>query len=148
MEEIAARTVVLPPVPRQKPAVPKQAKAKSKAKSEAKSAANAAPQRSSAGTSAGAASASRGEISNYSAQVRARIASRRPATAAARGKVVVSFAISANGTLQYARVRRSSGQRVLDQAALRAVQRSSPFPRPPQGMTSQQLTYAIPFEFR
>jgi len=43
------------------------------------------------------------------------------------GKLILNVAIKADGTLQSVRVRRSSGQRVLDDAALRIVKLAAPY---------------------
>jgi protein TonB len=56
-----------------------------------------------------------------------------PAAAAARrwtGKVRVAFIIAADGTVEDARVVRSSGRDILDRAALAAVRSAGPFPAP------------------
>lgn len=44
------------------------------------------------------------------------------------GKPVVQFKIKSDGTLEYLKLANSSGHPVLDQAALKTVQRASPFP--------------------
>lgn len=95
----------------------------------------------------GAARASSGSILSYAARVRARILGNRPG-AAGRGRVVVSFGLTTSGGLRYARIARSSGNSSVDRAALSAVRRSSPFPRPPRGASSGQLRFSIPFHFR
>ncbi|MEM7774908.1 MAG: TonB family protein [Pseudomonadota bacterium] len=92
-------------------------------------------------------SASAGAVASYAARVRARILANRP-RGVARGRVVVSFGLSTGGGLRYARVSRSSGSAAVDRAALAAVRRSSPFPRPPAGASSRQLRYSIAFTFR
>lgn len=97
--------------------------------------------------SAGRVSASRGSILSYGAMVRARIARNKPG-GGARGNVVIALSISTSGSLQSARIVRSSGNPSLDQSALAAVRRSSPFPPPPQGATARQLRFTIPFQFR
>ena len=91
--------------------------------------------------------ASPGAVANYGARVRSRILSNRPA-AARSGKVVITFGISLAGRLRYARISRSSGRPGLDAAALSAVRRSAPFPRPPAGANPSQLSFSIPFSFR
>ncbi|MEO0793016.1 MAG: cell envelope integrity protein TolA [Pseudomonadota bacterium] len=91
--------------------------------------------------------ASAGAVASYGARVRARILSNRPG-AAGRGRVVVSFGLSRRGRLRYARISRRSGSPAADRAALSAVRRSSPFPRPPAGANSRQLRFSIAFTFR
>lgn len=93
-------------------------------------------------------SASAGDVRNYAAQVRARIARNRPGRAKGPGTAVVSFALSKSGGLRYARLARSSGSKALDQAALHSVRRAAPFPPPPKAMTEKQLSFVIPFHFR
>ena len=108
-------------------------------------------QQGSAGTSRGGrqgrSRANPGAISSYGVRVRARILSNRP-SATGRGRVSISFAISRSGGLRYASISRSSGNRKLDRAALRAVRRSAPFPPPPSGASPGQLKFSIPFSFR
>jgi len=96
----------------------------------------------------GRSSASRGQINAYASRVRARILSRRPSARGQRGRVVISFRLSTSGGLRSARISRSSGNRALDRAALAAVRRAAPFPRPPNGARSGQLSFSIPFTFR
>lgn len=99
------------------------------------------------GSKTGKARASSGAILSYASRVRARIAGNRPRSVG-RGRVVVSFGLTASGGLRYARIGRSSGNAGVDRAALSAVRRSSPFPRPPKGASSGQLRFSIPFSFR
>ena len=99
------------------------------------------------GSKKGRARASSGAILSYAARVRARIAGNRPG-AVGTGRVVVSFGLSSSGGLRYARIARSSGVASIDRAALSAVRRSSPFPRPPAGASSTQLRFSIPFHFQ
>lgn len=91
--------------------------------------------------------ASAGSIASYGARVRSRILANRPRSSGA-GRVVVSFAVSSGGGLRYARVVRASGNASLDQAAVAAVRRSAPFPRPPAGASPRQLSFTIPFSSR
>ena len=98
--------------------------------------------------SSGAVSASRGAMNSYAGRVRARIASRKPRGMRARGTAHVSFGISHSGGLRYVRLLRSSGNKSLDSAAISAIRRSSPFPRPPAGMSLRQLSFNIPLYFK
>jgi periplasmic protein TonB len=88
-----------------------------------------------------------GAVANYGSKVRARILSNRPSNAGS-GRVLIAFGVTSSGRLRFARIARSSGHSNLDQAVLRAVRRSSPFPKPPAGATARQLTFTIPFTFR
>jgi protein TonB len=72
-----------------------------------------------------------------------------PAAAASRrltGTVTVTFTISAGGGVTSARVSRSSGQGILDGAALGMVRRASPFPPIPPGLGSS-MTISAPIRF-
>lgn len=99
------------------------------------------------GGGSGSSRASRGAIQNYGARVRSRISANRPGSVG-RGRVRISFGISKSGRLRYARIVRSSGNAAVDRAALAAVRRSSPFPKPPAGASLRQLRFAIPFTFQ
>lgn len=95
----------------------------------------------------GAASASPGEVHEYARKVVAALAEAKPTSAGRRGTVHISFTINLSGALDQARIARSSGARQLDEAALEAIQRAQ-FPVPPEGMTTTQLTYEVPYHFR
>ncbi len=88
-----------------------------------------------------------GAVRSYGARVRARILSNSP-SAGGVGRAVVTFGVSGGGGLRFVRLARSSGSGALDQAAISAVRRSQPFPRPPQGASAAQLTFSISFNFR
>lgn len=95
-----------------------------------------------------AAAASPGVANEYAKTVIETLARRKPrATAGVRGTVRISFKVSASGDVQDARVLRSSGRKVLDEAALVAV-RSAKFPAPPPALASAQLNYEVPYIFR
>ena len=100
-----------------------------------------------AGGRRGRSTASSGAINAYASRVRARILSRSPSGGGKRGTAVVSFGLRSNGSLRFARISRSSGNRSLDVRALAAV-RGGGFPRPPSGATARQLRFTIPFHFR
>lgn len=137
-----------------KPVKPKKAKRKKTPKKTKKRAARTPPGNNRRGTAGqqrggkkGTSRASSGAILSYGARVRARIVGNRPG-AAGTGRVVVSFGLSSTGGLRFARIARSSGSSSVDRAALSAVRRSSPFPRPPKGASSGQLRFSIPFHFQ
>ncbi len=88
--------------------------------------------------------ASSAAIAAYGGKVRARVASRARG-GSGRGTVMVSFSISASGSLSSARVSRSSGNPGLDNKALSAVRSASPFPKPPAGA---RRSFSIPIRFR
>ena len=96
-----------------------------------------------------AAIASAGAVERYARSIvdmlnRARPKGLPPRT---RGTVKVAFGIGDGGTLAFVRVAVSSGNAVLDDAAVSAV-RQVTFPAPPPGMTTAQLTYEVPYHFR
>jgi periplasmic protein TonB len=93
-------------------------------------------------------SASTGEMRSYAAAVRAHVAAHKPAGGSKLGTVVISFGITHDGRLSFARVNSSSGIQSLDERALAAIRRSEPFPMPPAGATERQLTYSIPIYFK
>lgn len=64
---------------------------------------------------------------------------------AGKGKVVVSFTISANGSVVNLRVRTSSGKPAVDKGALDVVRKASPFPPPP---SDSNKAYLIPMTFK
>ncbi len=75
-------------------------------------------------------------VDAFRAAVLARIARNKPSTdlaSLAQGVVVVTFGVGAGGEAQSARISRSSGHSILDNAALQTVRRASPFPPPPPG---------------
>lgn len=98
--------------------------------------------------SAGRVSASRGALQNYKGVVNAWMARNKPAHNGARGDVVIFIALSPSGALISAHVTSSSGNPTLDQMALAAARRSSPFPTPPPGSTAGQLLFTFPYYFR
>jgi protein TonB len=91
--------------------------------------------------------ASTGAVRRFAGDVRAAIARTRPRAGGQRGSVTITFALGPDGSIRTANVTQPSGNDALDAAALAAVRRAA-FPPPPAGMTSAELTYAIPFHFR
>jgi len=96
---------------------------------------------------AAAAGASPGEVSRYAAAVRAALAHSKPKGLHQKGSLTISFAIGGNGEVRFVRLNESSGHTSLDEATIAAV-RGTSFPRPPTGMSGDQLTYVIPFRFK
>jgi TonB family protein len=95
----------------------------------------------------GPASASPGAMQKYAALVRAVLAKNKPEGRGRPGTVTITFAISMSGTIAFARMSDSSGNRAFDEAVLNAVL-ATIFPAPPDGMTDAQRTYVIPFHFK
>ena len=97
----------------------------------------------SAGRSGGA---SAGEKAAYARRVLSHIQRyKRFPRGASAGKVRLKVRISASGRLQSATVRRSSGHRILDKAALATARHASPYPKPPGGK-SFSFTVALRYK--
>ncbi|WP_456385542.1 TonB family protein [Desulfolithobacter sp.] len=93
------------------------------------------------------------ELRNYLRLIRQRIGRYKKYPLAARrrrieGRVGIHFTVSATGELQEIKVSRTSGHRLLDRAALRAVRAASPLPPPPVGLSAgnQVVGLSIVFE--
>lgn len=64
------------------------------------------------------------------------------------GQVHLRIRIDRNGTLIFARIERSSGYPILDQAVLEAAKRANPLPRPPADFPGGNLLeFIIPIDF-
>jgi protein TonB len=96
----------------------------------------------------GRVSASRGNILNYAARIRAILARHKPAGDGHRGTARISFGLTEAGDLSYVQVASSSGKATLDQAALGAVRQAAPFGPAPADASLDQLRFTIPFYFR
>lgn len=72
-----------------------------------------------------------------------------PAARAAKqqGVALIRFVMDRDGNVAAARVEKSSGFAVLDQAALSAVQRAVPLPKPPQEVPGEWLDLIVPVDF-
>jgi TonB family protein len=89
-----------------------------------------------------------GIVQRYKGEIIQRLAARKPSIGVhVQGEVVIEFTIIDTGEVKDARVASSSGQKMLDDAALSAVQ-STRFPAPPPGMSRALLTYRVPYYFR
>jgi periplasmic protein TonB len=86
-------------------------------------------------------------VGTYGAKVRAFLA-RQPRAVGPPGSAMVTFAISASGTLRYARIEHSSDNAALDEMALATVQNAAPFPPPPKTPNDEALSYSIQISFR
>jgi protein TonB len=95
----------------------------------------------------GAAAAGAGVISRYAGEVRRALARNKPDGRGRQGTATITFTIAPEGKVKAAEITQSSGNALLDKAALASVERTS-FPRPPGGMTERELTYVVPFRFR
>ena len=86
-------------------------------------------------------------VVTYGAKVRAFLA-RQPRAVGPPGSATVTFAVSASGTLRYARIEHSSDNAALDEMALATVQNAAPFPPPPTTLNDEALSYSIQIGFR
>lgn len=84
----------------------------------------------------------------YRRRVWAHLAARAPSAPAGAGVAVVVFGTNESGAIQFARVSRSSGVPEFDRACLRAIRAAAPLPRPPAGVSSDQLVFEAPIEPR
>ncbi len=71
---------------------------------------------------------------------------RYPSNTRARGKVVLTVAVSSSGALSSVKVRRSSGHTALDQAAITAVRRTR-FKAAPKGLKAGVHHFSLPISF-
>ena len=95
----------------------------------------------------GRVSASRGNVLNYAARIRAILARHKPGGDGHTGTTRISFGLTATGELSYVQVASSSGRASLDQAALGAVRQAAPFGAPPAAVSPNELRFTIPFYF-
>ena len=91
-------------------------------------------------------------ISSYQALVLAHLQRHRVYPPQARdrgitGVAAVRFALASNGSVISAGLARSSGESILDSAAVDIVRRASPFPPFPPGMGRARLDFAAPIRF-
>ncbi len=91
-------------------------------------------------------------VSSYQAMVLAHLQRHRIYPPAARergitGVAAVRFALAANGSVISAGLARSSGESILDGAAVDMVRRASPFPPFPPGLSRARLDFAAPIRF-
>jgi protein TonB len=156
-EAVAVEDVAVETAPPVAPAPAKPAKAAKPAPTKlAKPAAGKAASSAPAGGGRAAASAgggaAKGLLSSYYGRLSAHLRAFRsyPAAAASRrlsGRAVVQVTINASGRVVRARVFRSSGHAVLDQAALASARRASPFPPIPKGIATSRFTFEAPVVF-
>ncbi len=64
-----------------------------------------------------------------------------------QGTALVWFVIDRDGRLQNCKIQRSSGSAVLDDAALKTLRRSSPFPAAPEEIKDVVIERVIPVDF-
>ncbi len=117
----------------------------------APSAPSSAPRRGGAGGGGAAQTAGKAAESAYRAKVAAQLARKKFYPSAARrdrltGRSTVRFTLNASGRVTAAKVVRSAGSRVLDQAALEMVRRAAPYPPIPKGLGTT-ITIQAPIGF-
>lgn len=88
-----------------------------------------------------------GAVNRFIGDLRIRLARGKPRGLRMTGVATVTFSILPTGELEYARVSSSSGKPALDEAALAAVRRASPYGRPPPWMKQSELVFSIPYHF-
>jgi protein TonB len=63
------------------------------------------------------------------------------------GTVMISFRVDPSGQLISRRVKKSSGSKLLDDAAMAALDRAAPFPPMPENVAQGPLEVQVPFKF-
>ena len=63
------------------------------------------------------------------------------------GTVWVKFKVSPSGELLSREIKTSSGSKVLDEAAMAAIDRAAPFPPIPREASNEPITISVPFKF-
>ena len=64
-----------------------------------------------------------------------------------QGVVVLTFSINKNGEVLTAKIKKSSGFPILDQAALDMLAKADPVPAIPDSMNRDRLLLSIPIEY-
>jgi len=88
-----------------------------------------------------------GLMSQWGAQIMARVERARPRVGAS-GQVMLALQVARSGDLAGVSVARSSGVPALDEAALSAVRRAGRFPAAPDGLTDASYGFSLPIRFR
>jgi protein TonB len=66
----------------------------------------------------------------------------------AKGNVIVTFTILANGTVSGLRIQKSSGKEAVDAAALKVVRAAAPFPPIPAETGKESWPMTLPMTFK
>ncbi len=75
-------------------------------------------------------------------------AKRYPAGARRTAEVLVAFALDRRGHIVSYSVKKSSGQKLFDDAALAMMKRADPAPAPPAAIADEGLSFEVPVQFR
>ena len=91
-------------------------------------------------------------VNNYSNLLRAHIAKHKkyPRIAQRRkmqGEVVIEIQIKGDGSLISKNIQKSSGHKVLDKEGMNMMEKSKPFPVPPEAMKDSVTTVLVPIAF-
>ena len=91
-------------------------------------------------------------VSNYSNLLRAHIAKHKkyPRIAQRRkmqGEVIIEIQIRGDGSLISKNIQKSSGHNVLDKEGMSMMEKSKPFPVPPQALKDSVTTVVVPIAF-
>ena len=86
-------------------------------------------------------------LRSYAAQLWAAIAAHKRAGLHRRGIVRLRFAVDRSGRLAALAIAGSSGDAMLDAAAVMAVRAAAPFAPPPPDLTAADLSFTLAFEF-
>ncbi|NOU07935.1 MAG: TonB family protein [Hyphomicrobiaceae bacterium] len=100
----------------------------------------------SAATSA-AQAAPPGMANAYARSVLSAVTKTRPKSLGAQGSAHVRFTVGADGSVTDAKILTTSGNTLLDTAAIKSVQRAQ-FPAPPMALSRADTTFVLPFHFR
>ncbi len=88
----------------------------------------------------------------YTRQIRHRIAQKKfyPAVARRRGfegEPVIAFILNKDGSLGHLVLDKTSGHKMLDQAALKTVKKGAPFPEIPEQLNLKIFKFKLPISF-
>src|SRR5215467_5893655 len=91
-------------------------------------------------------------VPNWKSQLVAQLErnKRYPSEAQSRGEqgiAQLAFSVDRSGGVHNARILRSSGSSLLDQATLALVARAAPLPRPPPEVTGSQIPISVPIRY-
>ena len=100
----------------------------------------------------GAASRNADTVPNWKSQLVARLErfKRYPSAAEARGEQGVAqlaFTVDRGGGVHNARITRSSGSSLLDEATLALPMRAAPLPPPPPEISGAQIAIVVPIRY-